>query len=139
MGAGGGSQAMCRKEGLFPWTVCLLQTEGGGRCAPRQMLWGVGAPGALALVPHPLFWAVGKSLHLWKFGSFLHPKHKSQAKQSGLSVGRGEPSPAELGLCLPKQRLLPLTSPSGAQVQCDPGRTHVPTTLTQTAHCKANR
>lgn len=45
--------------------------------------------GALASVPHPLTGQLEKVFTYRKFGSFLHPKHKSEAQESGLCVGKG--------------------------------------------------
>lgn len=74
----------CRKEGLFPWTACLPRMGGGQgeRRTPGQMLWGGG--GALVLVPHPPFWAVGKKSSLIgslavSFTLNVRVKQKSQA------------------------------------------------------------
>lgn len=102
-GRGAAWGRVCRKEGLFPWTVCLLQTDGvwGAGAHPGQMPCRVGAPGALALAPHPPLGSQKESSLIGSLAVFLHPKHESQAKKVRpllVGEGRGEPSPARLGL-----------------------------------------
>lgn len=89
---------MCRKEGLFPWTVWLPQLCGAeGEVYLGQMLWGTGACGAVASILHP------HSLGSWKESSLtgglavsitqnMEVKQKSQAS---VLEGRARLFPAE--------------------------------------------
>ena len=80
MGLGAALGWRCRKEGLFPWTACLPQMGGwqGERRTPGWTFRKGGGMWSFGLGPYPPFWAVGKKVFTYrKFGSFLHPKHRS--------------------------------------------------------------
>lgn len=107
------------------------------------------------MVPHPLTGQLEKVFTYRKFGSFLHPKRKSEAQKSGLCVGKGGESLLQqsgLGPCPPRAgtafshspalRALPAGSiHTKTQVLCGPGRSPlcrpsracVPITPAQTA------
>lgn len=115
----------------------------------------MGGRGALASVPHPLTGQLEKVSTYRKFGSFLHPKHKSEAQKSGLCVGKGGESLLQQSGLGPwsspgRNCLLSLPRPPGPACWqhphqdtglcgpgrsplCRPSRACVPITPTQTA------